>query len=79
MRLGTVPAEFIGPVQKGLPGGATELWQVPLSGTPRKLDIDATRWSSFHVSADGKQIAFVSQAGESGNQVWALENLLPKN
>jgi Tol biopolymer transport system component len=54
-----------------------ELWQLPLSGTPRKLDVDARQWSAFQISPDGKKIAFSARAGRPGFEVWAHENILP--
>jgi len=58
-----------------------ELWLVPIDGrTPRKLDIDVTRWTldgGFHLSPDGKQIVFVAATGRPGEEIWALENFLP--
>jgi Tol biopolymer transport system component len=55
-----------------------ELWQVPMIGDPRKLEIDAAHWSSFHISSDGTRIVFTAHAGDSGSQLWALENVLPR-
>ena len=59
-----------------------ELWIVPVDGSaPRKLDTDIYRWlvpgGGFHLSPDGKQIAFVAATGGSGYEIWALENFLP--
>ena len=58
-----------------------ELWLVPVTdGRPRKLDIDVDSWvmpgGGFQLSPSGGQIAFVAEAGGSGPEVWALENLL---
>jgi Tol biopolymer transport system component len=64
-----------------LPGDVTELWLVPTSETPRKLDIDTRQWPEgavFSVHPDGRHIAFVSASGEPGAHVWALENFLPQ-
>ena len=55
----------------------SELWQLPLSANPRKLDVDARQWSAFQISPDGKKIAFAARAGKEGFEVWALENILP--
>ena len=57
--------------------GGSELWRVPLTGTPHKLAVDASSWSSFHLSPDSKHVAFTAQAGTPGAQIWALENFLP--
>jgi len=60
---------------RGLKDG--DLWHVPLTGTIRKLDIDAQSWIEFRVSPDGRQVAAAAQVGDTGDQVWALENFLP--
>jgi Tol biopolymer transport system component len=53
-------------------------WVIPLSGPPRKLDIDMRQWiEGFSVSPDRRQIAFTAQAGDPGYAIWALENILP--
>jgi Tol biopolymer transport system component len=66
-------------------GKRHELWLVPLTGAPRKLDIDPDMWidgaiapgsADFSLSPDGRYIAF--QIGKSTDEVWALENFLPK-
>ena len=57
--------------------GGSEFWQLPLSGNPRKVDVDARQWSAFRISPDGKKIAFSARAGKPGFEVWALENILP--
>ncbi len=64
-------------------GDRKELWLIPVAdgSAPRKLNIDVDNWhvnniSGFKLKPDGRQVAFV--AGESKNEVWALENFLPK-
>lgn len=53
-------------------------WVIPISGVPRKLDIDMTQWiEGFSVSPDRRHIAFTAQAGDPGYAIWALENILP--
>jgi Tol biopolymer transport system component len=68
-------------VAKADASGRQELWLVPIEGgQPRKLDIDASAWllqEGFRLRPDGKEIAFVSQAGKPGSEIWALENFLP--
>ena len=55
-------------------------WHIPLTGSPRKLDIDMSQWvEGFSVSPDFRHIAFTAQAGEPGLAIWALENILPAN
>jgi Tol biopolymer transport system component len=54
-----------------------ELWRLPLSGTPHKIEVDAKQWTSFHISPDGTKIAFAARAGRPGFEVWALENVVP--
>jgi Tol biopolymer transport system component len=64
-----------------------ELWLVPVTGggAPRKLDIDTTLWTTgamvpaddgFALSPDGRHLAFL--VGSSVDEVWALENFLPR-
>jgi hypothetical protein len=53
-------------------------WVIPISGAPRRLDIDMTQWiEGFSVSPDRRHIAFTAQAGDPGHAIWALENILP--
>ena len=61
-------------------GSTDEMWHVPFGGTARKLDVDLSKWTGdpFHVHPDGRQLAFVANAGEPGAEVWALENILPR-
>ena len=61
--------------------GMDGLWHVPLEGTPRKLDVDLSKWTGdgdFHVHPDGGYLAFSANAGEPGAEIWALENVLPR-
>lgn len=58
-----------------------ELWLVPITdASPRKLDVDVTRWATgnrgfISLSPDGRQIAFLM--GQTNAEVWVLENVLP--
>jgi hypothetical protein len=59
-----------------------ELWFVPIaSGQPRKLDIAVDNWilgnGNYRLSPDGRRIAFVTDLGRRGREVWALEDVLP--
>jgi len=58
-----------------------ELWLVPIDGSqPRKLQFNAEHFvgqEGFRLSPDGRQIAFVGQAGAPGGEIRALENVLP--
>ena len=61
--------------------GKDALWQVPLEGTPRRLQVDLSRWTHdghFHVQPAGRHLAFLANAGEPGAEIWALENVLPR-
>ena len=67
-------------VRKRLPR-ATELWYVPIAGDPRKLDVDASQWTTGPVGAlslhpDGRQLAVLLQSSKPGREVWALEDFL---
>jgi hypothetical protein len=68
-------------VRKSVPNAEHgEMWLAPLTGSPRKLDIDMSRWvegGHAQIHPDGRQIAFVATAGQPGAEVWALENFLP--
>jgi Tol biopolymer transport system component len=65
-------------VTKALQDGGLEIWQLPLNGPARKLDIDTRQWTDgFSIDADGGRVAFAGQAGKTGYEVWALENFLP--
>jgi Tol biopolymer transport system component len=58
-----------------------ELWLVPVDGSdPRKLQFDSEHFvagEGFRLSPDGRQIAFIGQAGAPGYEIRALENFLP--
>jgi Tol biopolymer transport system component len=61
--------------------GSNALWHVPLEGTPRRLEIDVSKWTEdghFHVQPGGRHLAFLGNAGEPGAEIWALENVLPR-
>jgi hypothetical protein len=54
---------------------------VPLEGTPRKLDVDLSKWTGdgdFQLHSNGRHLAFSANAGEPGAEIWALENVLPR-
>jgi hypothetical protein len=54
------------------------LWVAPLSGQPRKLDVDIRSWQeTFAIHPDGNHLAYTAFSGNPGAEVWALENLLP--
>src|SRR5207248_351962 len=59
-----------------------ELWMVGVAGEkPRKLDIDLSNWAThmgFALRPDEKTLAFVTEPGKSGPEIWALENIVPK-
>ena len=60
------------------PGMATELWRVPLDGSPRqKLDVNVAGMTPFSVHPDGRQIAFGQTAPKKDDEIWVLENFLP--
>jgi Tol biopolymer transport system component len=62
-------------VAGGSPG---RLWVVPVSGTPRALDVDIRNWgpgAGIRIHPNGKQIAFFT--GQEAREVWALEGLIP--
>jgi Tol biopolymer transport system component len=65
-------------------GQRSELWLVPFTGQPRKMDIDISHWidppggdTFFVPHPDGRQIVYVGAAGKAGAEVWAIENFLP--
>jgi Tol biopolymer transport system component len=59
----------------------TELWLVPIDGSaPRRLAIEGDRLDptgGFRLSPDGRRLAYVGQSGPPGNEIRALENILP--
>jgi Tol biopolymer transport system component len=64
-------------------GSTSEIWYVPLAGSPRKLDVDATPWSTGPVGAlslhpDGRRLAFLLRSTRPTSEVWALEHFLPR-
>jgi hypothetical protein len=57
------------------------LSHVPLSGTPRRLRVDMSKWTyegQFDVQPSAKYLAFLANAGEPGSEIWALENVRPR-
>jgi hypothetical protein len=61
--------------------GKDALWHVSLKGTPRRLEVDMSKWTDdghFHLQPSGKHLAFLANAGEPGSEIWALENVLPR-
>jgi Tol biopolymer transport system component len=61
--------------------GIEALWHVPLAGTPRKLNVDLSKWTAdgeFHLTSDELRLAFTANAGQPGAEIWALENILPR-
>ena len=56
-----------------------DLWIVRLNGEAKKVDLDM-RFSDngglVQLDPAGRRIAFVATAGETGAEVWALENFL---
>jgi Tol biopolymer transport system component len=61
--------------------GTDALCHVTLEGTPRKLDVDLSKWTGdgdFQLHPDGRHLAFSANAGEPGAEIWALENVLPR-
>jgi Tol biopolymer transport system component len=61
------------------PGAAAELLRVPLDGSDRrKLDVNVAGMTPFSVHPDGRQIAFGVTERAKDDEVWVLENFLPK-
>jgi hypothetical protein len=64
-------------------GSISEMWYVPLAGSPRKLDVDATPWATGPVGAlslhpDGRRLAFLLRSTRPTSEVWTLEHFLPR-
>ncbi len=58
-------------------GRNSELWRVSAEGgKPEKLDIKMIKMGGIRVHPDGERIAFSS--GESGAEVWEMQNFLPQ-
>jgi hypothetical protein len=54
------------------------IWRVPAQGgTPLKLDLSVPKMESFALHPDNHRFAF-SVKEESKNELWVLENFLPK-
>ena len=73
----------IGDVVQGVfpssPGAATEVWWVPLDGSERrKLDVHVAGMTSFSVHPDGRQVAYGLMEPAKDDEVWVLENFLPR-
>lgn len=64
-------------------GRASELWRVPIDGTPaKKLEFNVSRVASYaqgriSVHPTGDRVAFVVSENKSRTEVWSLENFLP--
>ena len=58
--------------------GRIELWRIPSEGgKPEKLPLVAKGMENVRIHPDGKRIAF--NTFEVNNEVWVMENFLPKN
>ena len=60
---------------------SSEIWFVPLSGSARKLDVDASQWSNGPIGAlslhpDGRRLAFLLASSRPVSEVWKLERFL---
>jgi Tol biopolymer transport system component len=61
-----------------------DYWQVPVSGgEPKRTDLKidsatSPQWTWPRLHPDGRQVAFTT-GGQSKNEVWVLENFLPKS
>jgi Tol biopolymer transport system component len=65
--------------ESGGAGTSTALWKVPVAGgAAEKIGIAMNARLAFSMPADGKRI-FLSATEEGPNEVWALENFLPKD
>jgi serine/threonine-protein kinase len=69
-------------IQKGpTPNVAQELWLAPVTGSPRRLNIDTRTWDGdgfVQLHPDGRRLSYVSFSGTPGGEIWALENFLPR-
>jgi Tol biopolymer transport system component len=55
----------------------TDLWRIPVrGGEPQRLDFTADNVTDLRIHPDGRHIAYT--AGKDRQEVWALENFLPK-
>ena len=61
------------------PDVAAELWRVALDGSARrKLDLNVAGMTPFSIHPDGRQIAYGLTERAKDDEVWVLENFLPK-
>jgi Tol biopolymer transport system component len=59
-------------------GASTVLWKMPVAGgAAEKIGISLNARLGFSMPADGKRL-FLSATEEGPNEVWALQNFLPK-
>jgi len=64
-------------------GTGVEIWHAPRHGQASKLTVDVEGWpekrlgfnTAFSLSPDGRSVAFLT--GNSAQEVWALEHMLP--
>ena len=57
-----------------------ELWGIPVEGgEPQKLDLAMRNMSISSVHPDGRRIAFTGPGSGRGNEIWVMENILPKS
>jgi Tol biopolymer transport system component len=57
-------------------GMTPELWRISVDGgKPEKTGLATQRWATLAVHPDGRQVAFT--AGETKQEVWVMENVLP--
>jgi uncharacterized membrane-anchored protein len=68
-------------VRKRVGRTSSEIWYVPLAGSPRKLDVDTTGWSygaigPLSLHPDGRRLAFLMSSSRPASEVWTLEHFL---
>jgi Tol biopolymer transport system component len=57
---------------------SSEIWRVPAQGgTPLKLDLSVPKMDSFTLHPDNRRFAYSVNEGDK-NELWVLENFLPK-
>ncbi|MGH9253546.1 MAG: LpqB family beta-propeller domain-containing protein [Vicinamibacterales bacterium] len=59
--------------------GDKSLWKVPAAGgQPEKVGIPMENIKNLAVHPDGRQLVFDAATGEPTEEIWALENFLPR-
>ncbi|MEE8378280.1 MAG: hypothetical protein V3R45_07885, partial [Candidatus Aminicenantaceae bacterium] len=57
-----------------------DVWRIPVAGgEPQKLELSMLRLMHMRIHPDGRKIAFTGSLQLPSNEIWVMENFLPKS